>query len=68
MKVSELLNENNILLDVEAKDKYELIDKLIDVVANSDKVLDKEKVRNCVYEREKNFKYWRGERIRCSSW
>mgnify|MGYP000595606620 CR=1 FL=1 len=53
MKVSELLNENNILLDVEAKDKYELIDKLIDVVANSDKVLDKEKVRNCVYEREK---------------
>lgn len=53
MKVSELLNENNILLDVEAKDKYELIDKLIDIVANSDKVLDKEKVRNCVYEREK---------------
>ncbi|MFN4110792.1 MAG: PTS sugar transporter subunit IIA [Ignavibacteria bacterium] len=53
MKVSELLNETNILLDVEAKDKYELIDKLIDVVANSDKVLDKEKVRNCVYEREK---------------
>lgn len=53
MKVSELLNEDNILLDVEAKDKYELIDKLIDVVANSGKVLDKEKVRNCVYEREK---------------
>lgn len=53
MKVSELLNEDNILLDVEAKDKYELIDKLIDVVANSGKVLDKERVRNCVYEREK---------------
>ncbi len=53
MKVSELLNEDNILLDVEAKDKYELIDKLIDVVTNSGKVLDKEKVRNCVYEREK---------------
>lgn len=53
MKVSELLNEDNILLDVEANDKYELIDKLIDVVANSGKVLDKEKVRNCVYEREK---------------
>lgn len=53
MKVSELLNENNVLLNVEAKDKYELIDKLIDVVASSGKVLDKEKVRNCVYEREK---------------
>lgn len=53
MKISELLNEENILLDLEAKDKYELIDKLIDVVAKSDKVLDIEKVRNCVYDREK---------------
>lgn len=53
MKVSELLNENNVLINVEAQDKYELIDKLIDVVANSGKVIDKEKVRNCVYEREK---------------
>ncbi|MCX8057629.1 MAG: PTS sugar transporter subunit IIA [Ignavibacteria bacterium] len=53
MKVSELLNEDNVLLGVEAKDKYELIDKLIDVAAKSGKVLDKEKVRNCVYEREK---------------
>lgn len=53
MKVSELLNEENILLNLEAKDKYDLIDKLINVVAKSDKVLDLEKVRNCVYEREK---------------
>lgn len=53
MKVSEFLNEDNVLLDVEAKDKYELIDKLIDVAAKSGKIIDKEKVRNCVYEREK---------------
>lgn len=53
MKISELLNEENILLNLEAKDKYDLIDKLINVVAKSDKVLDLEKVRNCVYEREK---------------
>ncbi len=53
MKVSDFLNEDNILLNVEAKDKYELIDKLIDVIAKSGKVMDKEKVRNCVYEREK---------------
>lgn len=53
MRVSDLLNEDNILLNVEAKDKYELIDKLIDVVTKSGKVIDKEKVRNCVYEREK---------------
>lgn len=53
MKVSELLNEDNVLLDVEAKDKYDLIDKLIDVAAKSGKIIDKEKVRNCVYEREK---------------
>lgn len=53
MRISELLNEENILLNLEAKDKYDLIDKLINVVAKSDKVLDIEKVRNCVYEREK---------------
>ncbi len=53
MKVSELLNEDNVLLNVEAKDKYELIDKLIDLAAKSGKIIDKEKVRNCVYEREK---------------
>jgi fructose-specific phosphotransferase system IIA component len=53
MKVSEYLNEENVLLDVEAKDKYELIDKLIEVAAKSGKILDKEKVREAVYEREK---------------
>jgi fructose-specific phosphotransferase system IIA component len=53
MKVSEYLNEDNVLLNVEARDKYELIDKLIDVAAKSGKILDKEKVREAVYEREK---------------
>lgn len=53
MKVSELLNEDNVLLNVEAKDKYELIDKLIDLAARTGKIIDKEKVRTCVYEREK---------------
>lgn len=53
MKVSELLNEDNVLLNVEANDKYELIDKLIDLAAKTGKIIDKEKVRNCVYEREK---------------
>ncbi len=53
MRVSDYLNEDNIILELKAKDKYELIDKLIDVVAKSDKVLDKEKVHKCVLEREK---------------
>lgn len=53
MKVSEYLNEDNVLLNVEAKDKYELIDKLIEVASKSGKILDKEKVRQAVYEREK---------------
>lgn len=53
MKINELLNDDNILLDVEAKDKYELIDKLIDVAVKSGKILDKEKVKACVIEREK---------------
>jgi fructose-specific phosphotransferase system IIA component len=53
MKVSEYLNEDNVLLNVEAKDKYDLIDKLIEVASKSGKILDKEKVRQAVYEREK---------------
>jgi PTS system fructose-specific IIC component len=53
MKVSEYLNEDNVLLNVEAKDKYELIDKLIEVASKSGKIFDKEKVREAVYEREK---------------
>jgi len=40
-------------LYVEAKDKYELIDKLIEVASKSGKIFDKEKVREAVYEREK---------------
>jgi len=53
MKVSEYLNEDNVLLNVEAKDKYDLIDKLIEVASKSGKIMDKEKVRQAVYEREK---------------
>jgi len=53
MKVSEYLNEDNVLLNVEAKDKYDLIDKLIEVASKSGKIVDKEKVRQAVYEREK---------------
>ncbi len=53
MKISDLINDENVLLDLAAKDKYEIIDALIEVVSKSNKVLDKEKVRNCVIEREK---------------
>ncbi|MBU2445993.1 MAG: PTS sugar transporter subunit IIA [Bacteroidetes bacterium] len=53
MKISELLNENNVLLDLEAIDKYEIINALVEVVSKSNKVLDRDKVKNCVLEREK---------------
>jgi fructose-specific phosphotransferase system IIA component len=53
MKISELLSEDNVLLYLDAKDKYEIINTLVDVVSKSNKVLDKEKVKNCVLEREK---------------
>lgn len=53
MKISDLLNEENVVLNLEAKDKYEIIDELIEVVSKSNKVLDKAKVRNCILEREK---------------
>jgi len=53
MKVSDILTEANIDINMPARDKTDAINKMIDLANNSGNVLDLEKIRNCVFDREK---------------
>jgi fructose-specific phosphotransferase system IIA component len=53
MKISDILDETRILTSMEGDSKSVIINKLIDLVAISPKVLDKEKVKEAIFEREK---------------
>jgi fructose-specific phosphotransferase system IIA component len=53
MKISEILSENIISVDLEVADKNDAINKIIDLANNSGKIIDLEKVRSAVLEREK---------------
>ncbi len=53
MKISEILSENIISVDLDVADKNDAINKIIDLANNSGKITDLEKVRSCVLEREK---------------
>jgi fructose-specific phosphotransferase system IIA component len=53
MKVSEILNEKLIATGLEAADKHEVIEKMIELASASGNMINKEKVKECVLEREK---------------
>ena len=53
MKVSELLDEKFILTDFKSDDKEYVINELIDLYKENDKVNDIEKVRTAILDREK---------------
>ena len=53
MKVSELLDEKFILTDFKSDDKEYVINELIDLYKENDKVNDIEKVRTAILNREK---------------
>ena len=52
MKISDILTENLVATGLPGNTKNEVIDAMIDLVASSPKVLDKEKVRKAIFERE----------------
>jgi fructose-specific phosphotransferase system IIA component len=52
MKISDILTENLVATGLPGITKNEVIDAMIDLVASSPKVLDKEKVRKAIFERE----------------
>ena len=53
MKISDILTEDLVVTGLEGKSKDEIINHLIDLVSASPKVLDREKVRKAIFEREK---------------
>ena len=53
MKISEILTEDLISVGLEVNDKDDCINKMIGIAARSGKIIDKEKVVECVFEREK---------------
>ena len=53
MKISDILEEKLILANLSGTTKTDIINAVVDLVSQSSKVLDKEKVRSAVFEREK---------------
>ena len=53
MKISDILNEKVISVNLESIDKDDAINKMVDLADKSGLMLNSEKVRQCVFEREK---------------
>ena len=53
MKISDILTDDLVMTGLQGKTKDDVIDAMIDLVAASPKVLDKEKVRKAIFERER---------------
>jgi fructose-specific phosphotransferase system IIA component len=53
MRISDILTEEFVITRLAGKSKEAIIDALIDRAARSPKVLDKDKVRTAIFEREK---------------
>ena len=53
MKISDLLTEELVITNLAGSSKEDVINAIVDLVATSPKVVDKEKVREAVLEREK---------------
>lgn len=52
MRICEILTEDLIRINLKGENKTEIINALIDILANSKQVIDIEKVRNAIFERE----------------
>jgi fructose-specific phosphotransferase system IIA component len=53
MKISDILTESLIVTGLEGNSKDDIIDKMVDLVGTSPKVLDIEKVRKAIFDRER---------------
>ncbi len=53
MKITDILNEKVIVTKLPGTSKTEILNKMIDLAATNDRVLDKEKMRSAILEREK---------------
>lgn len=53
MKITDILTEQVVRTQLEGSTKEEILNAVIDLAAASEKVLDKDKVRTAIFEREK---------------
>lgn len=53
MRITDVLDEPYIRINLPGNTKEEIINSMIELVANSKNVIDKEKVRQAIFEREK---------------
>jgi fructose PTS system EIIBC or EIIC component len=53
MRISDILTEDLIVTGLEGNSKDDIIDKMVDLVGTSPKVLDIDKVRKAIFERER---------------
>ena len=53
MKLSDILTTERIIINVNGKDKYDVLEKMVKVAKNSDKVTDENDLLKKVIEREK---------------
>jgi fructose-specific phosphotransferase system IIA component len=53
MKITEILSEKVIVTNLPGTTKTEILNAMIDLAAKSDRVLDKERMRTAIFEREK---------------
>jgi fructose-specific phosphotransferase system IIA component len=53
MRISDILTEDLIVTGLEGNSKDDIIDKMVELVGSSPKVLDREKVRKAIFERER---------------
>jgi fructose-specific phosphotransferase system IIA component len=52
MKISDILTDSLVATGLSGTSKKQIIDGMIDLVASSPKILDREKVRKAIFERE----------------
>lgn len=53
MKIIDILTPDAIRTNIPEKNKTDVISSIIDLLTSGDRVIDKEKVRNAIFEREK---------------
>ncbi len=53
MKISDILEEKLVMTKLQGNSKEDIINAMVNLISQSPKVLDKEKVRNAIFEREK---------------
>ena len=53
MRISDILNEQMVVTDLKGNSKDDIINALVDLIGSSSRVIDREKVRQAIFEREK---------------